>query len=260
MDTTNISKDSTNYVLAPSGGKIVVSAASGLLAKVVKNADTTGMMKRVDTSWVATEWYVDNAKKHPSTFKRSNSDTWYGPDHGGMTTAPTTQACVASTVRAFPFYVGTSYTIDSVKFEVSTGVSGNIALAIYEDSDGDLYPDNRVLDLGAYSVTSTAVKADTLTAPLGASTSNGTFTFTANKLYFIGVHSNTTATLRAVAQTAMPHLLGWNPAIGANSQYTAWNRTSVTYTYPNSAPNPYGASGAFLANVACPLLVWRVKP
>ena len=228
--------------------------------KQLMNASTTGW-------WKGKKWAIDTTgglytmgpdEASATDFVRINSDTWYSNQHGNMAIAPATQALVASRIRAFPFIVTRPYSIDSVRFEVSTGVAGcNVALGLYLDTDGDLYPDSLAIALGAYTCASAAVKGDTSTVALVAGGTS--YTFRPNTLYFVAWHSNSTATLRAVPLGGQTLLFGHDPAMGASTQRTCWSAT-LSYTYPNACPTVFPAGANYLANAQAPLILWRVKP
>jgi hypothetical protein len=228
--------------------------------KQLMSADTTKWWKGKKWSMDTTGGLVKMVPDEAATtdFVRLNSDTWYSNQHGGMAIAPATQALVGSRIRAFPFLVTKPYSIDSLRFEVTTGVAGcNVALGLYMDTDGDLYPDSLAIALGAYTCASSAVKGDTSTVALVAGGTS--YTFRPNMLYFATWHSNKTATLRAVPLGGMTLYFGNDPAMGTNTQRSCWSAT-LSYTYPNACPTTYPAGGAYLANAQAPLLLWRVKP
>jgi len=245
-------------------GKLAVAYdpdSSGYRHMPLVRFDTTGFVPgravTIDTS--GGSLFVVPDEKDPTAFVRINSDTWYTPQHGQTALAPATQALVTNTIRAWPFFISRPYAIDSMKFEVSTGGAGNVSFGLYEDQDGDLYPDSLRLDFGAYTTTNTAVKTDTSTCILSASGGTG-YTLKKNTLYFVASWSLGTATLRSIAVGGLLFVLGHNPAIGTNSMYTCWSLGSQTYTYPQAMPLKFPSSAAKTANIGAPLLVWRVKP
>jgi len=248
------------YLGANNSGKILINT-NGTLRFLAYGAGTL----RSDASGNVTATASDTvglgaslwANRNSAYFTRANSDTWNSNQHQSWAGTPTTQALQDGRLRAWPFWVGKGYSIDSLRFEVSTGASGNVAFAIYIDANGDLYPDTRVLDLGAYSTTNAAVYGDTSTVSLVAGGTS--FTFADNTMYWLGAHAKGGATLRSVPLGSVPFILGYNPALAANTEYTAWSLSS-SYTYPNSCPDPFSGSASKLAAVPPPLLIWRVKP
>jgi len=185
---------------------------------------------------------------------RSNADTWMSMNHGSIGHETTTQGGVANRLIAWPFMVNAPYGIDSMRFEVTTAQTGShVAFGIYEDQNGDLLPDSLRVPLGAYTTTSNAVVADTVSIA---------YTFKPNTLYFLAVNANggTPATLRAMSPRALQQLLGHNPAIGTGANYLYWSKSS-TYTYPDALPSLFPQDATRGASAyAPPIVMWRVKP
>jgi len=161
-----------------------------------------------------------------------------------------TQANVSGHIRAFPFFIGKTITIDSINYIVSTAAAGACTIAIYTDSAtagiGVSYPNTRVI-LGGRDTTSATLKAISLTAT--------PYQFKPG-LYWLAVSANNTSTLRSHPTGAVPNVLGYNPSVAATQEYTCWD---VTRTYDQYTPSSFPASGTATVAIGPPLIVMRVK-
>lgn len=212
--------------------------------------------EKADTADNATRTYVTDALAGVggSSWRPDGSYyPWVGKWMSNATnqTATGTQANVNGKIRAFPFYVSKTVVFDSLRCEISTAAAGAFTIAIYNDSTfygGDKPYPAKLIYCGARDTTSANVKAEANQASPDTLYGPG--------LFWVAVAANNTSTYRAIPQGSVPSVLGYNPAVGANSQYTCW---LVTRTYDQYLPNPFPASGTLLANINPPLIVWRIS-
>ena len=185
----------------------------------------------------------------PTSYYADNS--WQSFSENSV--AVTTQANSTNLMRAFPFLVRGTVVIDSLRYEISTGATGAATVAIYNDSTASFpassnYPMTQLI-LGGRDTTSAAVKTISNTA------SPDTLTPGLYWIVYAGGNGGT-ATYRAIALAGSPNILGYNPALGSNNQYTHWE---VSRTYDQFLPNPFTAGGTLTTNIIRPEVLMRVK-
>lgn len=158
--------------------------------------------------------------------------------------APGTQALTANTLRTFPLVVTQQLTISQFRVQVSTLVAAtSFRIGIYTSNNG--YPN--ALIAGSDSLFDGAITTvQVATFPTAITLAPG--------LYWIAVIANGAPTLRAVPVGAVPNVLGLNPAMGTNSQYTG---RTVNLTF-QSLPLTHPGGATLLANLQPPLVLMRV--
>ena len=242
--------------------------ATRLYAQQIGTLDTAGMATRTyvvaigtaDTAGMTTVSAVNTLRNADTTRalvrERSagNGTAYYGAGTWGTNaenqTASTTQLNVSGHMRAFPFFIGKTMTIDSVNYIVSTAAAGACTIAIYTDSAvtgiGPSYPKTQIV-LGGRDTTSGTVKAISLrSVPVQMTTG----------LYWLVVSSNGTATLRSHPMSAVPNVMGYNPAVTATQEYSCYD---VTRSYDQYLPSPFTTGGTAVVAITPPLIVFRVK-
>ena len=135
---------------------------------------------------------------------------------------------VANRLDLMPFIPIKTFTTASLSIECSSAVAGsNTIILIYSDNNG--VPGTKIVE-----------SPDLSTATLGVRTFSTTQTFTAGVCYWIGVHTSSTQSLRAIPLANMLNI--GTPAITSSIHFNMY-RVSVTY---GSAPTTY--SGGVLTS------------
>ena len=135
---------------------------------------------------------------------------------------------VANRLDLMPFIPIKTFTTASLSIECSSAIAGsNTRILIYSDNNG--VPGTKILE-----------STDLSCATLGVRTFSTTQTFTAGVCYWIGVHTSSTQSLRAIPLANMLNI--GTPAITSSTNYNMY-RVSVTY---GSAPTTY--SGGVLTS------------
>ena len=155
----------------------------------------------------------------------------------------TTYTAIADRVDVAPFFVTQDLAVNEFTIGVVTGVAAtNSRVVIYEAGD-DFKPNLKVYESANLS-TATSSTNPTVAA---------SFTFVANKLYWIGVHNSGAPTLRGIRDYSSVNL-------GYNS--SAWNaggnllaRKTATF---GSAPTSWGFLAADLTAAAAPSVRFKV--
>ena len=230
-DTTGMA--TRTYVVAigtaDTAGMTTVSAVNTL-----RNADTTRALVRERSAGNGTAYY--------------GTGTW--GTNAENQTASATQANVSGHMRAFPFFIGKTMTIDSVNYIVSTAAAGACTIAIYTDSAvagvGPSYPLTRIV-LGARDTTSATLKAISLRSVPVQMTAG---------LYWLVVSANNTSTLRSHPMSAVPNVMGYNPAVTVTQEYSCYD---VTRSYDQFLPSPFTTGGTATVAITPPLIVFRIK-
>lgn len=166
--------------------------------------------------------------------KGATLDRYYGSAVSAY--APTTGAISVNNLRAFPFPVTKSMTLDAIQAEVTTLVGGsNFRLGIYAD-DGNCYPGVLLHDTGSLSgatneVVNSAISPGLILTP---------------GLYWLAIVADAAITFRSIAQTVgWSVIMGRVSSMGINYRPPYWN---VTHTY-GALPNPF-TTGAAINNSA----------
>jgi hypothetical protein len=155
---------------------------------------------------------------------------------------PTTVAQVANTLRAFPWEVKRSATINSIRSEVTTLLAAtSYRLGIYSDTNS--YP-NALLtgsDAQVYDASIAGIKTGTPTA---------NFPIVAGTLIWFVINANGAFSGRALPVSSVPNVLGSQGNLGSTSCFTGWSIAQAFGALPATFP----AGAALLANVA-PIIV-----
>jgi hypothetical protein len=161
-------------------------------------------------------------------------------DNAFHATASTTRPMVTNQLDLVPYYTSQRLRIDQIGIAVSTASAGSLAAIVIYTSTPEGWPDEVVFE-------GSSVFNPLDCGTTGYKTHTGVdFTFDAGRIYWLGVKSSGTATLRAVNVGSSCNL-GVNGSGGTN--YLTILRRALTW--PNDAPDPYGvATGHRVANLA----------
>ena len=163
------------------------------------------------------------------------TDSFYPPayitgnyyDCGIDGTTRTTIAGVATRLVVMPFVPVVSFSIDRIAIDCTTAVASAQARAVIYDSDTtNNLPNTRLYDTAEFDCSAPGVKEETIGTP---------FAFKAGHLYWIGVHSSSTATFRGVAIASCPAIGVIGTASGA--VYTGYRRDVA---FGTDSPDPFG--------------------
>jgi hypothetical protein len=149
---------------------------------------------------------------------------------------------VANTVRISPVSFDQEMVIDQALVSVSTGVAASNVRVVVFDADANGRPTTKLFESGNIS---------TATSNTTPSVSAG-FTFTARKLYWVGVHNSSNATLRALAVSAVPVISLSNAATPIMNTVLA---TAATFGSLGNWPT---YANTQLSNAAAALVLFRV--
>jgi hypothetical protein len=179
-------------------------------------------------------------------FIRTGGDTWYGmATNAGLVTNG--QAFTANVMRAWPFMVRRSLTIDRIGVEVAGTAAVSFIIGIY-NSDSVLYPSTKIVDSGEISASTTGLKTATISETLAR-----------DKLYYLSyTASGGTASFRALVPATLPLILGDSGGTGGNSHRIGW---TVARTYDGTMPSTFTASATNLfatGSVFIPNIMVRV--
>lgn len=139
-------------------------------------------------------------------------------------TAPTTIAGTANTIALSRFTPPATFTIDQLLVTVSTLIASALGRIVVYNSDANGRPNAPIFVSGDLDFGST-----------GDKTAAASLTFTAGTVYWIGLWSSSTATVRGIPVGGLPNL-GLLTS-GATAYVTALRRT-VTFV-GGTAPNPW---------------------
>lgn len=172
---------------------------------------------------------------HGLIVKGATHDRYYGSYT--VQQSPTTGTSGTNVIRATPFIVTRTLTLDIIQAEVTTNiVASNFRLGIYAD-DGNCYPDELLLDTDSLSGAAIAVVPFAINPGL----------VLVPGLYWLAIVADASITFRApnAATSGMPNILGRNAAMGINWRQPFWQ---VAHSYA-ALPNPFTA-GAIVNNTA----------
>jgi len=196
--------------------------------------------------------YPRNRHYNPAQQKVSDSNTntftFPGLDYSNnlVQVAPGTGALTANVLRTFPLIINKAVTFSALRVQASTGVAAtNFRIGIYT-SNASGYPDRLIpgSDTLSFDGNSTLVQVGTFSAPITLQPG----------LYWIAYNASGAPTLRSVVVAAIAPVLGFNPAMGANNQYTG---RTIARTFA-ALPDPHPAGATLLANTVSPLILLRV--
>ena len=190
---------------------------------------------------------ASSSTKDASAYHRTGGTVWYNSGTYSSS-APVTQSISANTTQAFPFIVGTGFTIDVIEFEVLTPITGQCMVAIY-DTGTNLYPNNR---LAQGTDQSTSGAAGTRTDPISVTLSD-------NTLYWLAINCKTSVQLRALPVTAIPNILGNTGTASGSSNNVGWTVTGAHGLSGFNMPNPYPVGATLIANTPPTLINVRAQ-
>lgn len=178
-----------------------------------------------------TNWFTEtkpNADLFAYRCKGSTLNRWYSV--ANTTVALTTTAPSVNNLRATPFVVPKTITIDQMAINcTAAGTSSNIRVGIYFDN-GNNYPGALLVDAGANSTATTGVKTYTTNLPV---------TLFPGLYWMASVGDGTAPTLRAIASTGFIPILGIDSALGT-AFGVAWQ---AGFTY-GSLPSTFTSGGS----------------
>jgi len=153
-----------------------------------------------------------------------------------------TLATAANRFDVFPMVPYGDVTIDIIGVAVSTAVASALVKIVVYDSNalgmpGELLFEGTNLDAGSTGYKSSAFS----------------HTFKAGRVYWLGVRSSSTATLRTVAAGASIPL-----AVASNAGTNYATVLRGTLTYANAAPDPFVATGFAVTATGVPSVRMRV--
>lgn len=181
-----------------------------------------------------------------STYRTKGSilNQWHSSPNTG--TALGTGAPTANILRAIPFIVAKTMTIDQMAMNVTTAVAGAARIGIYADN-GNNYP-------GALVVEATSVtQIDTGLAGVRIA-SGGLPVILQPGLYWLAIVSNAAPTIRTFVVASMLPVLGYASALPTNAQF-GW---SVALTYA-AMPATFSAGGAPITAIPIPAIFVRTS-
>lgn len=158
--------------------------------------------------------------------------------------ASTVSAGTTNRLDLTPFFVTKDLTIDRLAINVTTGVAATNARVLIYSSNADGTPNAKLYETANLStVTTNSFPEETI---------SGNFTFLADTLYWIGVHNQSTATLRAIPIAGQLSL-----GLASATATTTGNNLRTTPAF-GSAPATYTFSAANIQNSICPMVRMRV--
>jgi D-serine deaminase-like pyridoxal phosphate-dependent protein len=170
----------------------------------------------------------------PATMSRISSAFYLAcPGNGGTGTLQ----FAANRLYPMPIFVGAGGTATKVGIEVTTNVSGNARLGIYNNDPARNLPGTLLVDAGVVATGTTGTKEITISQVLQS-----------NTWYWTAVVSDATATVRAVANTGALFAGFLNPASPSSSIYLyraftyaalPANESAATYTFEATTMPPW---------------------
>lgn len=187
-----------------------------------------GVVLQTDgTNWQVLQRTIYSVAAYKS--KGSTLNQWYTSPNTG--TAMGTGAPSANILRAIPFLVEKTTTIDQMAINVTTAAAGNARVGIYNDN-GNNYPSALVVEATAttqINTGSTGVKIATDNLPVTLQPG----------LYWLAIVGNAAPTIRVFSVGTLIPILGYASTLPTNAQF-GW---SVSFTYAAlPATFPSGAS------------------
>lgn len=212
------------------GGTNINMTYAGQALGVVSDGTNWRVFKNLDTSWDA-------------FYMKGSTTAWYGNTMSAL--APTTQISVVTTLRASPWILSHTITIDKIQAEISTAAnptSTTCRIGIYRDN-GQVYPQALVTgsDVGTFTTTA-AVKTNTFASPI--TLQEGLYWMA----YTCGTAATTQPTWRALSAGSIPPVLGAVSTMGANNFGTAY---TVAFTFA-AMPATFPAGATILTGATFP--------
>lgn len=176
--------------------------------------------------------------------KGSTLNQWYTSPNTG--TLLTTGAPTANVLRAIPFIVSKTTTIDQMAINVTTAAAGAARIGIYRDN-GNNYP-------GALVVEATsATQINTGTTGVKIAT-NGLPVTLEPGLYWLAIVGNAAPTIRTFAVGSLLPVLGYGSSLGTAASF-GW---SVSFTYA-ALPTSFPTGGALITGTPIPAVYVRIS-
>lgn len=179
-----------------------------------------------------------------SYYRRSGTsapEAWYTTSVTAA--AATTGAPTENVLRAIPFVVPKTITLDRIAISVTNNKAGNARLGIYED-DGNVYPGALILDAGVIN-TGGANGIKTLTIDQ---------TLTGNKLYWLVIVGSNNPTIRCFTMANMMVIQGFTSDLNAAPGVGY----SVAYVY-GALPATFPASATYITASPIPAIFVRLS-
>jgi hypothetical protein len=173
----------------------------------------------------------------------SGVESWACANAGNMT-ALTTATLTLNRLYAMPLIAPRrGGRLDRLAIKVTTLASSSAArLGIYRAAgEGNIYPSARVLDAGTVDVSTTGVKALTISQAL-----------VAGAVYWLCVVSNGGPVIQGLAVGGVSPFLGVDPALGTAPRVGMY----VAFTYA-ALPDPFPSSPTWLTAAPIPALYYR---
>lgn len=228
--------------VAQGGTGLATLTANGILVGNGTGAPTFVTSTAIGSSplWSGSAWEAASSTEYDSLrLVGATKDRWYTSPITG--TALTTGAPTANVLRAIPFIVPKTITVDRIAINVTTLLTGNVRFGIYRDN-GLGYPGSLVLDGGAVSTATAGVKSVAINQVL-----NG------GQLYWLAIVSSAAATLRCFSVASMNPILGFDNTLGTAPGLFY----SVAFTYA-ALPATFTAGATFGTAVPIPAIFVRV--
>lgn len=169
---------------------------------------------------------------------RYHSFDWFGP-------AGTTAVIVANRVYAAPIYVGKTARLASLAWNVTTLAVNSVGRAgIYENTPGDVYPSNLVVDTSNVNCNTTGLKEASIDIWLQK-----------GKLYWLVFTANSNPTLRAPQAISQPAI--W---CGVNATLpTAYQRGWYVANAYGALPSTFIAKANASETSTLPGIYFKIK-
>jgi hypothetical protein len=172
--------------------------------------------------------------------KGATLNQWYTSPSNGTTMG--TAALTTNRLRAIPFIVSKTTTIDQMAIRVTTLGAGNARIGIYAD-DGNNYPGALVVDAGSLSVAT--VQVVTYTGGLPITIEPG--------LYWLAITTNVAVTIAGFATASIIPVGGF--VVGLTTKVIGWN---AAFTFA-ALPNPFTAGAATIGAAPIPAIFVRTS-
>ena len=235
-----------------SGNTVMIKGNGAQKIDGISNQNLTNNEGTITVQSDGSNWYrLDRLSDDIGSYRISGAtnNRWFGT---AMTQdASSTIIDVSSTLRAYPFVVPKTITIDQIMTEVSTAgttTTNTCRIGIYRDN-GNQYPASLVTnsDTGTFTQAAAVKGPTSFSSPITLNSGLYWFAYACQT-------STTMPTFRGVAVSAIPNVLGYVSTMGANGAGTGW---TVSFTY-GALPTTYPASGTVLANNVAPMILVRI--
>jgi hypothetical protein len=231
---------STRLLLSSTGADVTLplftSTEAGLAP--LSGGGTTNFL-RADGTWAAPG---GGGSANALGFTMMNPAATLFVANAANATALGTQAQVANRTVIAPFVAGVAMTIDQLGISISTLLAASNCKCVIYDSDSNGRPTTILRETANIDCATTGTKFASITS----------LALTAGKIYWIGVRSSGTQTIRTLPVGAIP-VLSWTNAATPVAQQAL----ILTETFANAAANWTYASSQ-LSNALVPLVLMRV--